>query len=194
MGRIRLEGLLFLYLIAMCAVVVAAFFIEERPFKEVPGENGAGPTRVYLGHGVTHDAFNTIEIGGDSARHDRILWLGLAFGLLQVAFFVTGIAFGGRKADKVGPLRWPLIVFGLIYAAVFTALVVSYRGYAHTTEHSLYLNLPAPTAWMIYGIWFFPLVFMFLYIVRFNDWTFTDADLERYKAIVAERQSQEPDA
>lgn len=191
MGRIGLDGLLFLFLLGMCVVVAAAFFVEERPYQDVTAPEG-GTARVYEGHGVTHAEYETMQAGGDgAARGGTIIWVGLAFGLLQIAFFVTAIAFGGRKANRVGPLRTPIILFGLIYAAVFTAMVIAYRGYTETANPALYLNLPAPTAWMMYGVWGFPLVFMFLYLARFDDWTFTDADLERFKALVAEQQHQE---
>lgn len=188
----KLPHLLFALLIAMCAVVVAAFFIEEVPYVDTPGEDGGPAVREYLGHGFDHPEIPAMQAGGPGEeRHARVLWLGLAFGLLEIAFFLTCLVLGGRKNEKFGPLLRPIAIAGVIYAAIFTAMVVTYRGYAGEDVHATFLAFPTPTAWMIYGVWFFPMFYMLLYMYIFDSWTFTEADAERFREIVAARRKAE---
>ena len=188
----KLPHLLFALLIGMCGVILAAFLIEEVPYVDAPGEDGAPPVRQYLGHGFDHPAIPAMQAGGPGEeRHARVLWLGLVFGLLQIAFFLTSLVFGAQKNEKFGPLLRPVAIAGVIYAAIFTAMVVTYRGYAGEDTHTLFLALPTPTAWMIYGVWFFPLFYMLLYMYIFDRWTWTEADAERFREIVASRRKAE---
>ncbi|MCH7910570.1 MAG: hypothetical protein IIB38_13265 [Candidatus Hydrogenedentes bacterium] len=188
----KLPHLLFALLLAMCAVVVAAFFIEEVPFVEIAPEDGGPVVREYLGHGFDHPEFGAMQASGEGAeRHARVLWLGLILGLLEIGFFLTCLVLGAQKNEKFGPLLRPVTIAGAIYAAIFTAIIVTYRGYATEDTHTLFLGLPTPTAWMVYGIWFFPFFFVLLYMHIFDSWTFTEEDAERFREIVAARRKAE---
>ena len=190
----KLPWLLFALLLGMCAVVAAAFLIEEVPSIEKPAETGQGTVKEYLGHGFTHAEFETMNAAGPGAeRHEKVLWLAWAFGMLEIVFFLTCLAFGGRKAGKVGPLARPIVIGGVVYAAVFTLMVLSYRGYMNEDTHALFLGFPQPTAWMLYGLWVFPFFFLLLYIFIFDRWTFTDEDLARFHEILAQRRANEAD-
>ena len=179
----KFTALLLVLLLGMLAAVAAAFFIAE-PYEDTP------EGRIYLGHGVDHPTYETMLAGGDgAARHGAILWAGLAFGLLQVAFFVALLAFGARKHGSTGPFRTPLAVGFVLFAAIFVAMFVSYGGYLQSDDPEQLFAFPYPTAWMIYGIWGFPLVFMFLYMLFFDRWTFTEEDAARFRELVAQKQA-----
>jgi hypothetical protein len=172
---------LFGLLLAMCVAMGAAFVIEEAP-KEV---SGAGET-TYLGHGTVHEQYSTMQVGGDGeARHGTILWVGWAFGFLQCLFFVACLIFGSRKNGSAGPMTKPLLIGGAVYAGVFTAMIVSYdRFVALGADIPLFLSFPRPTAWMIYGIWGFPLYFLVVYLVTFDRWTCRPEDIEEFRRII----------
>lgn len=176
----------------MCGAVAAAFIVGETPYTDSePDETGA-VTRTYSGHGVAHPKFETMLAGGPGAeRHSNILWVGWAFAVLQTLLFVSLLVFGMRKKGEHGPAIVPLLVGGAVFAGIFTMLFLSYRGYMNDGDPSLFFPLPKPTAWMIYGIWFFPISFVFIYRRYFDSWYLTDDDMERFNAIVAERQTSE---
>jgi hypothetical protein len=185
----KLPYLLFAILLAMWAVIATTFVIGETPSVEMISEQTGEASRIQLGHGFTHPKFATMQSSGNgAARHERILWFGWAFGILQIAFFVTLVVYGGQKNGRLGPLKVPILVGGLLYAATFTAMVYAYQGYMLEQTHAMFLSLPVPTAWMIYGVWPVPLVFMFLYMFTFDAWIFREEDLTRFEEILAEKQ------
>lgn len=179
----------------MCAAVAAAFIVGEEPFTESRSEETGAMTKVYLGHGVPHDQYGSMLSGGPGAdRHSNIFWAGLAFAALQAVFFVALLAFGIRKKEKVGPALVPILVGGAGYVAIVTLLFLSYRAYMNDAAPELVFALPKPTAWMIYGIWMFPICFVFVFRYFFNSWYLTDEDMERYNAIVADRRQAEEES
>lgn len=189
----RLDLILFALLLAMCGVLGAAFLIEEVPSRTAQAENGDNEIE-YLGHGYEHPRHPTMLVGGDgAARQSNIIWLGWAFGALQIIFFVVCLAMGASRMGKPGPYTVPLTIGCVLFVAVFTALVLSHREYASQTTHVLVLNQPAPTAWMVYGLWGFPLFFLFLFTLTFDKWFVTAEDLERFDEIMAEKHRNEVD-
>ncbi len=185
----KLPYLLFAILLAMWVTIVATFVIGEAPSAEVVSDQTGEISRTELGHGFTHPKFATMQSGGSgAARHEPILWFGWAFGMLQIAFFMLLVAYGGQKGGRLGPLKIPILVGGILYAATFTAMVYTYQSYMLESSHRMFLSLPVPTAWMIYGVWPAPLVFMFLYMFTFDSWTFRAEDLTRFEEILAEKQ------
>lgn len=182
----KLPWILFALSLSMCVLLGVVFSIEEEPFEEVASEDGTTVEKVYKGHGFPHPEFPAMQAGGPGApRHEKILWLGWVFAILQVAFLVTCLALGASRKGRVGPFAVPLALGGLLMAAVFTFLILSYRAYMTEDSHSLFLSLPRPTAWMVYGVWGFPVFFMLLYILTFKRWFMTEEDLERFREIVA---------
>lgn len=192
----KLYWVFFALCIGLCSVVLLAFLIEEVPNRTVEAttERGAISEKVYEGHGITHPVFPSMLYGGDGAeRHRNIVWLGLAFGLIQIAFFAACLFAGMRKHGATGPLAGPILLGAAGFALIFVFLVLSYRGYLTDEERSLFLSLPLPTAWMFYGIWIFPVYFIALYMWTFDKWTVTEDDLRRFDAMLAERRAREPE-
>lgn len=129
-------------------------------------------------HGATHPEFSSMEHGGAGIdRSGYVLLLGWGFGVLEIALFVAMIALGAntrRGLRGLGPL---LVIAGICFASVWTALVFSYRAYATGTETVLFLGFPAPTAWVLFAIWPVPALFVALYSLGFDRWVATPRDL-----------------
>lgn len=188
----RLDSILFAALIGLCAVVGALFIIEEQPHLETSDDGVV--TITPQGHGVAHPQFKTMLSGGDGeARYVPIWWLAWAFALLQVTFFMALLALGVLKKGSLGPLLRPLLVGWLIFAGIFTGLIVAHARYVGTAEHALVFGFPAPTAWMIYGVWVFPAAFVVLYLVTFDRWGFTKADETRLAELAADFKARNPE-
>jgi hypothetical protein len=98
---------------------------------------------------------------------------------------------GITRKGNTGPARRPLFAGALLFVLIFTAMIVSYHGYMSDGTRSLVLGLPVPTAWMLYGVWAFPLFFVLFFFLNFNRWYVKPTDLERLYRLVAQRRSIE---
>ena len=175
----RLPVWLFLILLALCAVYGSFWFLEAPP-------NASG---------INHPTFDTMLQGGDgAARHRPMLWLGWLAGVLQILFFVGLVLLGLRRGDRVTAGRGAVIGAAVAFLAVFTLLVRSYRGFmlqGAGAESQLFLGFPAPTAWMLFGLWTVPGVFLILYVLRFDSWILDAEALARFERLLAQRRGGE---
>ena len=137
----------------------------------------------------THPCFATLLRSG-GARTGAALWLGWAFGALQIAFFGACFALGMRRREGLGPLRGPILVGLLLYEVAWTALILVYARFAADPSAALVLSLPAPTALMLYVLWPLPLFFMWIYLRAFDGWFLREEDLTRFRAILEEEASE----
>ncbi len=158
----KLDKALFVIVLALCALVGALMLVPDAPDH----------------HGVTHLDFPSMLQGGPGEeRHARVLWFGWAFGALQIVFFPSLMAFGAQKKQGLRGLGKPLL-FGLAaHMAIWTLCVLTYRVYLNEPTHTLVLGLPATTAIMLYGMWFTPTIYTFLFVLGFKRWYLTDQDL-----------------
>lgn len=163
-------------LVAMLGVIAAAWIIGAPD-----GAAGGG-----------HPVLPNMSVGGDGqAKHERIFVLGAIFGVLEILFFSTCLALGASRKQRLGDLAVPIIIGALLHAGTFVALVLAYRGYLANDEHPLYLGLPAPTAIMMYGLWWVPMYFIGLYYLKFDEYVFSEADLQRFNEILDKRDRRE---
>ena len=122
--------------------------------------------------------------GGTGERHAQVLWLGAAFGVLQLLLFVACLAFGLRGArGSSRAKRRALLLGGLLYLAVFMALVLAYQDTLQDPTRLL-VSLPPPTAVMLWVLWPFPLYFVLVYSLKFEDWVFRKEDSRRFRELV----------
>lgn len=165
MGDMGLDKVLFVAVLALCAVVTWIAFLPDA---------GVG--------GVAHPEHSTMRHGGSGDRHDGVLWVGWLFGVAMFGVFVALIAFGARhRIRDIGP--W----LGLATAAVigaWTWVVFAYRDYLGDPDPALYLALPAPTAIMIYLFWPLGGAFVLFFVLGFHRWVLSDDDFETYKRLV----------
>ena len=161
----KIPLVLFGLLVGMCLVVGYALMTEEPP--------GAA--------GIAHPEYSSMLRGGDGvARHAPVFVAGWLLGLLQIFFLVGLLAFGAAKR-KSFPLEERVLLGGaLAYAGVFTWMVMSYSSFAASSDGTLVLAFPPPTALMLYGVGFVPLLFVGLYLSRFEPWIIDDGELEAF--------------
>ena len=172
----KIAVFLFALLIGMCLILGYVLMTEE------PSE----------GHGIPHPEFSTMLRGGDGAtRLAPVLWAGWLLGVFQIFFFVGLLAFGVQKARRFPTESRLLVIGALIYAGVFTWMVLAYNGFARTANPELVLSFPLPTAIMLYGVGFTPLIFIVLYLVRFEPWVIDDDDLNAFLEKVDESDAEE---
>lgn len=173
----KLSHILFALVIGMGLIVIAALLLEPAP-------NASGVTHPTIG--------KPMEAGGDGeTRHEGRVLIGWAFGLLQILFFTALLALGARRGGKLGRFRMPIIIGGIAYVAVWTLLVVAYRAYMLGDNRELYLGFPAPTAFMIYGIWLVPFIFVVLYLLNFDRAYFTAEDAKRFDELLEAKKSRD---
>lgn len=158
----------------MCVVIVLVLISPE----------------VESSHGVTHPTFDQSMLqGGDGQqRHRNVRWLGLAFALLEVAFFVGCLLLGLRRLR--GHIAF-FIGFGCLFAIAVTLMVVFDQAYASGDSRQIVLGFPLPTALMIYGVGGAPLAFVLIYMLKFDRWILTPEDMERFEQLVQEQRSAE---
>lgn len=191
----KVQGLIFACCIGLMFVLIMALTIDEKPLVEVIDAGIGETSMVAQGHGFVHPDFETMHRGGSGKeRHDHILLLGWLFGTLITTLFVALLAFGTRRNDKVGPLRIPLTIGGVIYVLLWTAIIWSYRGYMNGDTESQFLLLPTPMAWMIYGFWMFPIFFIVLYVVSFKKHFWNDEIESEFNAIMEAKRRREEGA
>lgn len=184
----NISWFIFIVLLAMCVVVGVAFMVPQVPYEDVVSEDG-GIERVIKSHGYEHEKYPTMKHGGPGAeRHAVTLWVGWVFANLCILFFVGCLSLGVARNGKLGPAKVPFILGTAIFVALFTGLIFSYYAYMREDTHSLFLSLPKPTAWMLLGIWPFPIYFMVVYYLLFDRWFFTEQDEKRLEEITAGRQ------
>lgn len=166
-----LHWVLFGILLAMCLVVGVALFWEEPPGSQ----------------GYAHEELRTMQQGGGGERHSQVLWLGVAFGVLQVLFFVACLGFGLRGIRGSSQAkRKTLLVGGVFYLAIFIGLIFFYQDYLKDSTRLL-VSLPPPTAIMLWVLWPFPLYFVFVYSLKFEDWVFRKEDSQRFRELINNR-------
>ncbi len=174
------ELFLFVILLLLCGLMGALFFFVEPP---------------PMATGLQHPEFTTMQVGGDPARHDTTLMLGWLFAVLQVLFFagLLALAIGRRLRTPDGkPNGWGALAFGTgALLAAFAAMVTTYIRFMETGADSrLFLSFPVPTAWMLYAVWTAPLIFIVLFVVKFDSWILTPEDRQRFDELVANAKSE----
>ena len=182
----KLPTILFLVLLALCAVMGLAFLVEETPHGDAAAVSGE-VERMPGERETAHPRFPTMDHGGPAApRPGSILWLGCAFGMLQLTFVVGCLMLGVKRAGRV---RSWLAGCGLLLGCIFSMMVVAYQGYLGESTPGLFLSLPAPTAWFLYGYWPAQFLVVVLYVLVFNRAVLGGADLARFHEIVARRRA-----
>lgn len=116
-------------------------------------------------------------------------------GLLIAAGFVTGILvivmigicmlIGVRETAK--SLRRFVVAGTVVYMLVFCALMLSYLEFSKggpLEPFETFGGFPVPSAWMLYGIWLFPWVFIIAFVVTFDDVYFPPESDARFRELL----------
>ena len=169
----KLPLMLFGVLLAMCVIIGIVLTTHE-------------PDNA---HGFAHSTFEaSMQQGGSGLeRHRQIRWLGLAYGTLQIVFFVSCLVLGVRDPQN---RKWAFLLAGIVYVATFCLMVVADHYYVHDDNPTLVLGFPLPTAIMLYGLWGVPLIFLLFYIINFDRWILSPVELERFEKLLQEKRKQ----
>jgi len=165
--------------IVIFLVVIIALVVGDKP-------------ALVTGH--THPEFKTMLKGGESIHSlGGSNVFGYLFGLCSTLLLCLFIAHGARRYNQLGSIK-PWLVFGtLVYLAVFTLTYLSDATYVDQSHTQFFLGWPLPTAWMIYAMWFSPVIFVALYVFGFRDWILTEADEAKFNEILSKRRTRRAD-
>ena len=170
----KLFHILFIILVALLAIILLAAVTPE-----VVGATGA-PHPEFKGMFVS-------PANIDLEPHTR--WLGYLFGLGIIALFGIMLFIGNRKGGKVTSIGKWLTIGLVLYILVYTLMVISHWSYAAENGGPFFLFMPAPTAWMIFGAWFVPLVITFAYVFKFEDAVISDEEIESFHQYLKEQKN-----
>jgi hypothetical protein len=107
----------------------------------------------------------------------------------MISLMGTLAVIGWQRKGKGNAHRPWLIAAFVGYAIVFLCLSFSYVAYEQAESPLLWGGFPAPTAWMLYVLWLFPLVLVAMFMLRFDQWFLDPKDLERFQELVAEQET-----
>ncbi len=144
--------------------------------------------------GNVHPVYSSMEQGG---RRDLsgswLFWLGLAFGICQIALITALLSLAVHKPAERRPVPAFILAGGVAYAAVLSSLFLSYRIYAEKPDSvAFWLGFPTPTAWLVYGIWGLPWIFVAYFVYSFRRSYLRSEDLARFEELVRRRRQHEP--
>lgn len=140
--------------------------------------------------GVDHPKFKGMKISpANIDQQTSTRWLGYLFGLAIILLFGVMLFIGNRKKGAITSIGKPLAFGIIIYLIVFSMMVFSHWSYAINDGGPFSLLMPTPTAWMIYGVWFVPLIITFSYIFNFEDAIISDDEIQEFHAFLKEQKS-----
>lgn len=169
----KLMWILFGLVLAMWLVLGAALLVPA-------GDNVGGP----------HPTYKDVLRGGSGlARHGGLLWLGWAFGALQMLVFALLIVLGTCRPDKsAAGMAAVLLAGGVLYMALFTAIMLSYGWFLADRQLTLLGPFPTPTTLAVFGIWGVPFYFVVLYVVTFSRTFWTEGDEKKFQELLLARE------
>ncbi|MEL6590466.1 MAG: hypothetical protein AAFQ87_02755 [Bacteroidota bacterium] len=116
------------------------------------------------------------------------LGIGLVFSI--IGLMAVLVLMGNRKSGRFGTISKWLGGGMLLYAVAWGIMLVSYGQYQQSPETSFWGGFPAPTAWMLYVVWFWPIVPMGIYFAHFKGWIWRSEDQTRFEQLVQQQKEQ----
>jgi len=135
--------------------------------------------------GEPHHQFQTMRQGGDGlARSEPLLGRIWLLGVLQVAMYASfmTLAVNRRHRDR----RFALCLAGgcVAMVGVWSVLLLAYQASWSQSVPNLVFGFPTASAWMLYGVWTVPVVFVAMYRFGFRRWIYTPEDQRRFEALL----------
>ena len=138
-----------------------------------------------------HAVHTSIEVSDRGSQ--ETLWLGYAMGLAILAVMTAVVLMGVGKNGRIGVLGKWLAAGFVCLGLIFTCLVASHGSYVAGNQGSFFGGLPAPTAWMIYGVWLFPILMILACSYNFDRWYFTEEDQRSIEELMRSTRTSEED-
>ncbi|MCP4814619.1 MAG: hypothetical protein GY888_19090 [Planctomycetaceae bacterium] len=169
----KLATWIFILYLAIGGILAASFFVAEVPSSQ----------------GQVHPTHPDMSIGGDSRRNDNVFWLGTSLGVLEMILFASMLCL----AIHLNRLQRILMAVGAgLMVVIFLAMTLSYRSLLATgslADPPIFMGLPVPTAFMIYGLGLAPLFFVIFYVMQFDSCVLQPERYEKFNQVLAERQA-----
>ena len=119
--------------------------------------------------GIPHPEFKGILIAPKTIDMDPVMkWVGYVWGLGVIMIFALMLFIGNRKKGKKTIVYPWLLASIALYLIIFSIMVYTNWEYLSKDESYFFWFLPKPTAWMIFGMWFCPIVITYAYIYHFE--------------------------
>jgi len=156
-----------IYLIAsfVCLITIATLWVF-------------GPPENIIG--AVHPEFLSMSQGDNSNQDLNSLTLSLVFGISLFALLAISLFIGlGKRINQKAITI--LIICSFVLVIVLTSIFFSYKDYIQSEELNLVHGFPLPTLLIIYGIWFYPIVFTLLYVINFKQWVISPEEIEHFE-------------
>ncbi len=134
--------------------------------------------------GQVHASYSSMIQSTPEGHAAPAIVFGTIFGSISIMLFVLFLYIGihQKKASKNKVFLWLL---GLVlYLMIFILGILDYLTYLRTGSITTYLGFPTPTAWMLFGIYLFPLYFTLFYILKFKYWVLSPDSEKRFRDLV----------
>jgi len=137
---------------------------------------------------TTHPLYPSMLVGQYTLAN--AYWVGVLFGWSIISIFIGCLFLGLANSSKhKSKGRWLGIGY-VLFCMAYGFMIVADLNYTSAGETNYFLGFPTPTAWMIYGMWFLPIFFSLLYILKFNSWVISPNDLKKFDVILQRRQQK----
>jgi hypothetical protein len=128
------------------------------------------------------------QVGDGLQRAEPVFALGVAFGTLVFAAALTILYMGVPRAYRSTAFKLGFSISASLLLGSWFGIVWTYHGYIHEPSASaFFLGFPAPTAWLLYGVWTAPAGFVALYIYGYRRWIFPPEAEETFNRLMADR-------
>lgn len=144
--------------------------------------------------GTVHPEFSTLlKSSGNIVDIPLGRYLAYAFGLGVIGCFAFLLYVGTNKKNKEAQsgIRKVYWLTFIAYVFVYTLTFWSYLDYHDGISNNYFGGFPAPTAWMLYGMWFVPGILTLAYIFKFQNWILTEEEEAEFYEIVKARRARE---
>jgi len=135
-----------------------------------------------------HSFHSTMLVG--QYHPGNAYWVFVLLGWSMINIFILCLYLGlNYRREQKTIKRW-LVAGYLLYCLAYIMMVVADLNYINEDTTNYFLGFPIPTAWMIYGMWFVPLLFSILFITNYNSWVISSDDLNAFEKIVQDRKQR----
>lgn len=135
-----------------------------------------------------HNSYSTMLVGQYNVGSEYWVFVLLGWSMINIFILCLYLGLRNRSGQKsIG--RW-LVTGYLLYCLAFGLMVLADLNYLNEATTAFFLGFPIPTAWMIYGMWFVPLLFSILFIIKYNSWVLSQDDLRTFEKILQDRKQR----
>ncbi|MDH3650793.1 MAG: hypothetical protein OEQ53_14000 [Saprospiraceae bacterium] len=165
----------FIFLLVFCSIT-AYLILRDSPADLTGLVHPDYPSMVHSG--------STVAYSGSSQ------WISLVYGLCVLTCFFFSIWIGASKQGRIGKMGKWLVSGFVIYGVIYLVLTTTWWKSLSMEIPGFFMGFPHTTAWMIYGMWFFPFFFLILYLAFFDSWIFTPEDEQIFHSLIDNTESK----